>query len=463
MKNIGNELLHGKGVPGISRLRFLSVAMSFWRNPLKFFSDISRKYGDACRFPLLIWRAVLISEPTMIRHVLVTGAEKYDKTTPFFEAVRFLSGSGLVTAEGDQWRRNRALLQPLFKKKNFDSWISVATDCCVEFCSRLESISSTENVCNIDISREMEELTLRIISQTIFKVDLGGRVDRICEEFCTILEFMGRYFRFPFPPIGFKTRRNNEARAALRRLHDLIDGVIEERRESSSSGTDILGMLLSASDESNGRKLTTEEVRDEVITFFAGGSETPAHVLTWVWYLVSRHPECESMLHKELDENLAGRLPTAEDIPKLTYCRMVIEESMRLYPPFWMLMRRARADDIIAGYKIKKGTCVLWSPWLLHRDERYWDSPEDFRPSRFDQQSSRARHSSSFIPFGLGPRACIGNHLGMLQMTVILACVAQRFKFSLAPGQVVVPSPEITLHPRDRLIMQVSSRDVRVI
>jgi cytochrome P450 len=254
------------------------------------------------------------------------------------------------------------------------------------------------------------------------------------------------------------TRRNRQFRAALGRGDALIRAQIDERRKSDARPNDLLTMLIEARDEESGEGMTDQQLRDEVITIFSAGHETTANALTWTWYLLSKHPAVRRRLEGELDQVLGGRVPAVEDLARLEYATGVVKEAMRLYPPAWIISRRAIAADRLGGYDIPEGSIVLLSPWVTHRHPRFWENPEGFEPERFEPARAAALPRYAYFPFGGGPRLCIGNNFAMMEAVLLLATMARRYRLDLDPGHLVDLDPLITLRPRTGVRMQLTAR-----
>jgi cytochrome P450 len=304
----------------------------------------------------------------------------------------------------------------------------------------------------------MMRLTLRIIGQALFTVDLDDESDTVGQAFTTVLTLLGSYLYLPFPPLSVPTPRNQRMKASIRTLNAVVHRMITQRRQRQVEREDLLSMLLAAQDQETGEGMSDQQVRDEVLTLLFAGHETTANAFTWAWYLLSQHPAVERRLHAELDEVLGNQVPSIEHLSRLPYTRMVIEETLRLYPPGAMLMRHAIAADVIGGYTIPAGSLVFLSPYVTHRHSDYWDEPEVFNPERFTPERVAAHHRYAYFPFGGGPHLCIGNHFAMMEAQLVLATIAQRYRLHLVPGQRVEPQVVTTIRPRDGLQMTLQRR-----
>ncbi len=306
----------------------------------------------------------------------------------------------------------------------------------------------------------MKRLALRIVGLALFSTDLGADMDIIANSLeVARAHFMHRMWRPVRLPVGIPTRRNRALRRAIREAESVIYRIIREHRgRPEADARDLLSMLMSARDEETGEGMDDRQLRDESATIITAGHETTAIALSWTWYLLSRHEEVERKLHEELSAVLGGRTPTFEDLPKLKYTLMVVEESMRLYPPAWVVGRTAVADDEVGGRRIEAGAEVILSPYITQRHPDFWDEPESFIPERFSPETSAGRHRFAYFPFGGGSRVCIGNNFALAEAQLILATVAQRYRLRLAPGRAVEPEASFTLQPRRGIMMSLEER-----
>jgi cytochrome P450 len=306
---------------------------------------------------------------------------------------------------------------------------------------------------SVDIAVEMMRLTLRIVGQALFSIDLSNEASIVGQAFATIRTLLTDYIYNPFPPLTIPTPRNRRIQKAIRTLDMVVHDIITEHRQQYSEKGDLLSMLLQASDEETGQKMSDQQLRDEVMTLLLAGHETTANALTWTWYLLAQYPEIERRLHAELEQVLGGQLPTVEHLPELSYTRMVLEEVLRLYPPAFGFNRKAIADDEIGGYVVPANTLIWISPYTTHRHPDFWENPEVFEPERFSSERSAGRPHFAHFPFGGGPRLCIGNNFAMMEAQLILATLAQRYRLRLVPGHKVEPEVLLSIRPRNGLPM----------
>jgi cytochrome P450 len=408
----------------------------------------------------LAGRYVVVSDPAGVKRVMVDNVANYPKTDmekKFFSA---LFGSGLLSSDGDVWRRHRRIMAPAFDPRSVAAYGPAIARSCAEYLDRWAPI---EDGAELDISVEMSGLALQIIARTMFSTDTDDVIALIAKTMREGFE-LGDFNILDILPIIGPMRMNRRVRLMgekFRPLDAAIDRMIAERAaQPDGAAADLLGRLVAATDlEHGGGVMTPTEVRDQVITIFIAGHETTAQAMSWTWYLLDRHPAVAARLHAELDTVLGGRIAGQEDLPSLVYTRQVIEESMRLYPPAAGVSTRvALADDEVAGVKIRKGAQVNILPWILHRHRRLWDDPERFDPDRFTPERSAGRHRFAYMPFGGGPRVCIGQVLAMNETVLILANLAQKYAPKLVEGHPVVPQSQVTLRPKHGLKMKLERR-----
>jgi cytochrome P450 len=352
-----------------------------------------------------------------------------------------LLGEGMITSEGAEHRTQRQVAQPAFHRQRIPEYASLMV---AEAARMRETWRAGEER---DISRDMMHLTLNVVSQTLFATDLRDEVDELADA---INRIMGLYnFLVMLPAAEWLVHVRPPGLAGFVRARKRIDAVvyrmIEAHRRRGGSGS-LLDMMLAASPDQSAE--SEQRLRDQVITIFLAGSETVANALAWTWYLLSQNPECEKRLHGEIDRELAGRLPTFDDIPRLRYAEMVLAESMRLYPPAWAMGRRALADFQLGEFFLPAGTTVLMSQFVTHRDPRFFADPLQFNPERFTPEEKARRVKFTYFPFGAGVRQCIGESFAWMESILLLATLAQKWKLSLVPGHRVEPEPLITLRPK---------------
>ena len=429
--------------------------LAFARGPLAFLRGVAREYGDVVYFGGMSEDFYLLNHPDYVRDVLVTHNAGFMKGRGLQRAKRLL-GEGLLTSEPPLHRRQRRLAQPAFHRQRVNAYASLMVD----YTLRLGRERWREGEA-LDVAREMMHLALNIVGQTLFGAETEAEAEEVREALSTSMASFGR-FMMPFAELlsRLPLPANKRFERSRARLDRIIYRIIDERRAGGEDRGDLLSMLLKAQDEEGGGGMSDEQLRDEAMTIFLAGHETTANALAWTWYLLSLHPEAEARLHEELDEVLQGRPPTAEDLPRLRYTEMVFAEAIRLYPPAWILGRRALEDYEVGGYLVPKNSLVILSPYVMHRDPRYWPESDRFDPERFTPEAKAARPQFSYFPFGGGPRRCIGEGFAWMEGVLVVSTLAQRWRLRLAPGQRIEPQPGVTLRPRGRLRMTPERRAV---
>jgi cytochrome P450 len=405
---------------------------------------------------LLFRRTVVANSPATIKHVLLDNADNYVKSVI---ARRLLSpglGNGLLTAEGADWRRQRRIMAPAFQHKRIEGFAPTMNAAAQAMLARWDALPAGAG---LDIAEAMMRVTLTIIARTMFSTESEDEIaavgDAVSAYQLSVRPGMADLIGLP----EWLPRRGASAGArALRGLDSLFNAIIERRRRGGGPHDDLLALLLAARDDETGSGLSDAELRDEVATIFTAGHETTANALAWTWYLLSGHPAVEARLHEELARVLGGRAPGFADIPALGFTRAVIDEAMRLYPPAHTLSREALADDEIAGHRIAAGTAVIISPWVMHRHRAHWRDADSFDPDRFGPGGDAPRERFVYMPFGGGPRICIGASFALTEAVLIVAAVAQRYRLRLKPGHPVEPVGLITLRPRYGLPMTLERR-----
>lgn len=414
-----------------------------------------RTYGEIVRMRLGRRINHIVSSPDAIKHVLVDRARNYPKS-PEYDKLRAFLGNGLFTSEGESWLRNRRMLQPYFHLKYIQGLLHPMVACTRDMLARWEATAASQEP--FDVAAEMMALTLRIVGETLLSTDVTANTGTVAKALAEALDLTNkRLFLLAEPPDWVPTKDNRRFRAARAALDEVVYGVIRERRANpiqAEGRGDLLAMLLAARDEETGEGMNDQQLRDEVMTIFLAGHETTAVALSWVWVLLSRYPMVERKAREELDTVLGGRTPTLEDLGKLTYLGMVIDEAMRLLPPVYVIQRIALEDDVLGGYRIQAGERVAISIYATHHNPRVWENPEGFDPERFHPDRAAGRHRFAFLPFGGGGRICIGNNFALMEAKLILALVMQTYRLELLPEHVVVPRASVTLRAQNGVRMR---------
>jgi cytochrome P450 len=425
------------------------------RDPLRVFMDAALRFGDVAFLKIGSRRGYLITNPSDVRHVLQDNARNYRKS-PLYQKLRTTLGDGLLTSEGAFWLRQRRIAQPAFHRQRIEAFAGVMVDAAAETAARWQTLAAERRP--VEIADEMMRLTRTIVLRALLGGDLGPFARDIDTAWATINQRIGESFWSFGITDHLPTPKNRRFRAARAVLHGAVDYLIQERRRTSSDHADLLSMLIAARDEDTGESMTDLQIRVEVTTFLLAGQETTALALTWLWYLLSQHEQPRRRLAEELEVVLNGRRPAYADLVNLAYTRMAVEESMRLYPPAWGFSRQALEDDRLGGYDLPRGWLAFVVPYVLHRLPQYWEDAEHFEPERFSPDRSADRAKFVYIPFGAGPRQCIGNHFAMIELQLVVATLAQQFSLQLVPGHRVEPYALITLRPRFGMPMMIERR-----
>ena len=425
------------------------------RNPLAQFSQWAKEFGDIFYYRAAWIQVYFLNHPDLIEAVLVRNYQNFLKDHVIRKS-RWFFGDGLLTNEGDSWLRQRRLSQPAFHRDRIASYARTMTGYTGQM---LDGWKDGET---LDIHQEMMQLTLRIVVRALFSVE-AGQIGAIS----TAMNIMMRNstgIRLLLPPAAryLPTPAMIQFRRAVRQMDETVYKIIAERRRNEIDSGDLLSMLMQARDEDGGG-MNDKQLRDEVMTFLLAGHETTALTLTWTWYLLTQHREVEEKLHAEIYQVLAGRAPELSDLPRLTFCDQVIKESMRLYPPAWSLARTVISPFDLRGYTIPAGANVVMSQWIMHRDPRYFSDPENFDPARWSPERAQKLPRFAYFPFGGGPRQCIGNSFAMMEATILLATIAQRFGLSGVSNEEVVPVPSFTLRPKNGIHMTAYPARARVL
>ena len=427
------------------------------RDPLRFFTEARERVGDVAglRFGRIV--AHLLAHPDHVRHVLQENHAAYSKRSPGFEKLRLVLGNGLLTSEGDFWRRQRRIAAPAFHHQRLAGFAETMTRAGEDLYERWDRAAAERTP--IDLANEMMRVTLRIVGETLLGTDVSGDTDVVGRAVSHVIEDVNeRIGAIVDLPLRVPTPRNRRLKRWIAALDAVVGRAIAERRRSGAARADLLDMLMRAKDDDTGEGMSDAQLRDEVMTIFLAGHETTANAMTWTFYCLSLVPESDRRLYAELHEALGARSFRLEDAPALPYAQRVIKESMRLYPPAWIIGRMTERDDEVAGYRLPAGGLVFVSPYVTQRHPDLWDNPCGFDPDRFLPEREAARPRFAYFPFGGGPRVCIGNGFAMQEALVLLATLAKRYRLELAPGHPVVPEPLVTLRPKHGMKMFVRRR-----
>lgn len=438
--------------PGPKGGLVLGVMPEFNRDTLGFI-ERAKDHGDVVRMRFFYLTVHFLYDPAHIEYVLSTNARNFIKSrslrTPFF---RRLVGQGLLTSEGEVWKRQRRLAQPAFHRQRISSY----GDVMVEYTQRM--IANWQSGEQRDLHRDMMRLTLEIVVKTLFDADVSRDADKVGNVLSRLVKpFASQATLKWIADNRLPTATHRSFNRDVNEIDAIVYRIIDERRTSGIDQGDLLSMLLAAHDE-DGSQMTNRQLRDEVMTLFLAGHETTALTLSWAWYLIARNPEVERKFHQELDQVLGGRLPVAADLPRLKYTEMIARESMRLYPPAYGVGRQAVEDCEIGKFRIRRGSQLFMFQWVTQRDPRFFPDPEKFKPERWTEEFTSSLPKYAYFPFGGGPRVCIGNYFAMMEIVLLMATIGQRFRFSVGQEKPVELLPAMSLRPKDGIVVTVETR-----
>lgn len=429
--------------------------LRFLRHSLDFSMEMRERFGDVVSVPTLMGRLTLVFHPDGVRHVLQENHLNYNKDIPDYRILSLVLGKGLLTNDGASWLQQRRLMQPAFHRDRVAAFGTVMTDTTEIWLERLKAGHVVESSQPLDIPQEMSRLTLSIVCKALFGTDLPDtELERVSRALTSVNHLLAEALYLP-GVLSLPTPQRHSLRAARRDLHAVVDAVVRQRRESGGQRDDLLAMLLEARDAETGEGMSDSQIRDEVLTLLLAGHETTANTLSWTFYLLAQHPDIAAQLQSEYQDVLKGRSPQMDDLQQLSLTRMVVEESMRLYPPAWAVGRHALKQDEIGGYTIPQGAYVLVFQYVTQRHPDIWEQPDVFDPWRFSAERISERPRFAYFPFGGGPRLCIGNQFALIEAQLILATILSRYQVRLSATAHVVPEPLVTLRPGGELSMTV--------
>jgi len=430
---------------------------NFWqlrRDRLTFMAECAHQYGDIVHLRAgPTTHLYLLNHPNFIREVLIESPEKFAKTPALKNSTAQVLGQGLLTSEGDFHKKQRRLVQPAFHQARVVAYGQISVE------HTLRMLDSWQTGQHRELYSEMTQLTLSIVSEALFGTSVSENAVQIGQMIAQGVRLFHERLTSPFNlPAWLPTARNQQFRRVIDYLNRTITEIIQNRRTSGQDTGDLLSMLVLGIDEEGSGQMSIQQVQNEVMTLFIAGHETTAILLNWAWYLLAKHPLVEAKLVEEITMVLGGSPPTVYDLGRLPYTDMVIKETLRLYPPSWIMGRQAIEDVKIGGYVIPKGSLVFVSPYLMQRDSRYFEDPEIFNPERFAENLEKRLPRGVYFPFGSGPRLCIGQSFAMMEARLILATIVQRFHCALASDQVISMDPIVTMRPHGGMPMTISAR-----
>jgi cytochrome P450 len=428
---------------------------AFKRGPIQMILDLQRQFGDVARNRLGPYMTHTLVHPDGAEHVLKNNHENYVRGR-FYENFKLFFGEGLLTLDGKSWFQHRRITQPLFHKRRIEKMAGTMVDCTEVM---LREWDNRRERTALDLLPDMIKVSLAVLSRVMFNVDVSGDTKEICPPLeLAIRAMMPQTDLYRMLPRWVPTPYNRRVSRGRQTLDRVIARVIEERRTLSVQDDDLISMLLGARDADTGKGMENQEIYDEIRTILMAGHETTATGLGWTFYALSQHPEVRRRLRDELERVLAGRTPTLADLSNLPYLRQVIDESLRVYPPIWGYTRDAIKDDEIGGYHIPGGSTVFLCPFATHRHPEFWSNPDAFDPERFAPGADANRPRYAYFPFGGGPRQCIGLHMAIMQMQIVVAMVTQRYDVDVVPGYPVEYGRLVSLRPLRGLVMTINER-----
>jgi cytochrome P450 len=439
----------------------LGSALDLRKSQIRTYERVMREHGDVVKLvvgpPGVRFDLYCVFHPDGVKAVLAGSREGYSKGNRFYQQIAQSFGSGLLTSEGELWRRQRRLVQPLFTRRQIAAYAELMAEEAAAVAGRWDR--ATRNGGSVDANAEMVGLALRVVGRAIFGDDVARAGAVLDSAFPVLNRHTFRRAMSPLaPPASWPTPDNRRAARARRALYEVVDELIAHRQRAGADGEDLLSRLLLARDPDTGEAMDLQQVRDEALIFLLAGHETTSTALTFTLHLLGRHPSEQQLVLDELDAVLDGRSPTLDDAPALERTAMAIKEAMRLYPPAYALGRLSVTENEVGGYSIPAGAYVVVSQFATHRHPQFWDDAEAFDPARFTPEREGARHSHAYFPFGGGPRACIGSHFAMLEATMAVALLLQRFRISSDQEDVPLDTEGITLRPKGAVPIQLAAR-----
>jgi cytochrome P450 len=443
-------------IPLVPGLPIVGHLLEFRNHRLELQTRVARQYGGLARLRMGMATPVLVSSAEIAHEVLVEQADAFGKAPGLAVFAKPLLGEGLLTtSEHEHHRRQRRMIAPVFVQKRIAQYAGVMTERAERLAARLRDGEE------IDVSEQMMRLTLEIVGKTLFDAEVGADAEQVGVALTEVMEYVigSVTSLLPIPP-AIPTRKNRRIRRTVARLDEVIFRLIRERREGGEDRGDLLSMLVAARDEEDpARRMDDRQVRDEAMTIFLAGHETTANALAWSLYLLAGHPAAYDRLLEEVDAALGDRPPALADLSRLPYTLAVLKESMRLYPPAFMVGRRALRDVTLGGHRVPRKTILLVNIYGMHHSADHFHNPDAFDPGRFLGEAEKRIPRGAYLPFGAGPRVCIGNHFALMEGHLILAALGRRVRFDLVPGQEIVPQALMTLRPRHGIRMRVRRRD----
>jgi cytochrome P450 len=438
-------------IPTVSRARCLADSVEMARNPVQVLARYNENYGDTFRFYIGgLKEAIVTIDPTVIQHVLKTNANNYHKSEIQIKRMGHFLGKGLLTTDGEPWRNQRRLIQKGFDRKQLDALSSIMQDSVAESMRNFDSQIQSGPV---DIYPQMMTITFAMVARSLFGARLKDEdIDLVSDTICTVQEFIVRQTLQPYLNPWFEVSGELRKHEEMRTRADAVLLEYIKRRRHEPPGQDLLQTLMDAR-YADGEGMSDELILSESMQLLVAGHETSSNGLSWILYLLSSRPDCLARMREEFESVLGDAPLNHSDVPRFEFATQVIQESLRLYPPFWMIDREAVADDQIGDISIPRGSMVIVYVYGAHHAPASWENPESFNTDRFLKGNDKLRTPFTYLPFGGGPRGCIGNHYAMLQILMILSEVVRKYDFELAPGQTIEARPMVILRPKNGIRM----------
>ncbi len=437
--------------PAVKGNWLFGSGFNFALDPIGFLTKNGKDQGGIYLVPSRAKNIMVVQDPDLVKYMLQDNNKNFIKSFGY-DVLAMLLGKGLLTSEGDFWRKQRRMAQPAFHKERLNAMVNSMVRCTQEYMEKLEAKRGQE----VDLSKEMSHVTLHIVATSLFSSNVEDVVDTVAREMDIAQELAIKRISNPFKlPVWIPTPGNLKERKSIARLDKVMLDIIEKRRKDPNKYDDLLQMLMEVKDEDTGEQMDDRQLRDECMTIFLAGHETTALALTWLWYTLDKNPSEIDKLRAEAKAVLQGNLPQVDDVMKLEYTRMAIDEGMRLYPPAWAIGRRTVEEDEIGGYRVPKGYNLIIPVYHIHHDPKIWDNPEGFNPERFRKGNLKDKHRFAYFPFGGGPRLCIGNNFALMEMQIVVAMMVTKFRFKHVDGHKVVLDPLITLRAKHGMMVTV--------
>ncbi len=437
----------------INQFQLLAHTPRIMRDPLNYLTDLTNTHGDIVEIDVAGFKAFVLAEPAAIEHVLVSNFRNYSKETPQFETFKFVAGDGLLNSDGDLWRRQRRIMQPAFHRKK----LALLLDAMIRWTAKRAEQWAQKSGQVLLIEDEMMTLSLEILCETLFGVELKAKSEALVHTVNRTLDYVMFRARMPFDAIdSVPLKIVRDYKASMIEVDNFVDALITARRTSDHDYGDLLQLLIDATDE-DGNPLSRDIIRDEIVTMIVAGYETVATGLTWTWYLLNNNRAVVEQARREIARVLDGRELSMETLRQLTYTQAIYTEGLRLYPPAWVISRKALGEDEIAGFYVPAGSPVIISPYAMHHNPRYWFGAERFTPERWLPEWANKRHKWQYIPFGAGPRLCIGARFAEMEAAVILATLLPKFDVEYAGEKEPGMDALVTIRPKNHMPMRIKT------